>query len=175
VRVRYSLEFAITAVILSWAIIPTIRGGWLELDSAESITNRVCRAPDENGGIVGSPYDCLLPNVEDPSEGSSLLLVVIDPSPGMSCTMHRIILDDPALCIRGSPTIERFTIEHRNEIGISIGIAACFRRCRSTTCRMSWRQYLSEREKHGKSGKCEYQDQKTFLRMLRVPFFLELE
>ncbi len=52
VWVRHSLEFAIPAVILAWSIIPTIWGGRLKLDSAQSIANWVRGTPDENGGIV---------------------------------------------------------------------------------------------------------------------------
>ena len=93
----HGLKFAIPAVILSWSVIPTILGRWLKLDRAQSIANRVRGPPDENGGIVGLPYDCLLSDVEDPAEGSSLLFIVVDPSSGISCTVHGTILDDPSL------------------------------------------------------------------------------
>ena len=93
--VCHGLEETPTRVIMSWPIIPTIRVGWLKLDRAESIAYRVRGPPDENGGFVGCSYDRGLSDIEDPAEGASLLFIVVDPSSGISCTVHGTILDDP--------------------------------------------------------------------------------
>ncbi len=132
VFVRYRLEQIVTIIVMPRSVVPMVTIGYSKLQAAESIANRCGSTPDENGGVVIS-YD--LPDVEDPTETPDLLLVVVDPSSSDASTMDGTIFDDPFPCFGGGPAIEGFAIKHGAEIGVTVGVSACFCGAQSSACR----------------------------------------
>src|SRR5581483_6658640 len=127
-------ELTLPAIVMSRAIIPMTPIRRLELDGTESISNRVRGSPDENCRCVVPYY---LPDIEDPAESTYLLCAVVDPSPASSArTMNSTIHDYPSPWFGGSPAIEGGTIEHRDQVWISIGISARLWDAERTRCRM---------------------------------------
>ena len=111
-------EFGVSSIVLTWAVIPMIAVWRLELDSTQSIADWVGSAPNKDGRVMGGSCNGVSPDIENPTEVSHLLLIVVEISPSIACAMKGRIDDGPTSGVRISPTIQSFPVKHRDKVCI---------------------------------------------------------
>ena len=108
------------AVVVPGAVVPGVVRRRLELQAAERVADRAGGAPVQHAGHMVADE---LADLEDPPEGTDLP-VVVDPPARLTEGVDGAVLDVVVGGVRGRPAVERRAIEHRDQVGVAVRVAA---------------------------------------------------